>query len=79
MVTSKQKIEKVRQKKAEYAEMRAQLWAIVIDPDAAAADKTEASRLVMQIDQMRYSDYEKCNREHPAGIGNGTPLGMFSG
>ena len=31
MITSKQKIEKVRQKKAEYAEMRAQLWAIVID------------------------------------------------
>lgn len=61
MVTSKQKIEKVRQKKAEYAEMRAQLWAIVIDPDAAAADKTGASRLVMQIDQMRYSDYENCN------------------
>ena len=61
MITSKQKIEKVRQKKAEYAEMRAQLWAIVIDHDAAAADKTEASRLVMQIDQMRYSDYENCN------------------
>ena len=61
MITSKQKIEKVRQKKAEYAEMRAQLWAIVIDPAAAAADKTEASRLVMQIDQMRYSDYENCN------------------
>ena len=61
MITSKQKIEKVRQKKAEYAEMRAQLWAIVIDPEAAAADKTEASRLVMQIDQMRYSDYEDCN------------------
>ena len=39
----------------------AQLWAIVIDPDAAAADKTEASRLVRQIDQMRYSDYENCN------------------
>ena len=52
MITSKQKIEKVRQKKAEYAEMRAQLWAIVTDPNAAAADKTEASRLVMQIDQM---------------------------
>ena len=61
MITSKQKIEKVRQKKAEYAEMRAQLWTIVIDPEAAAADKTEASRLVMQIDQMRYSDYENCN------------------
>ena len=61
MITSKQKIEKVRQKKAEYAEMRAQLWAIVIDPEAAAADKTEASRLVMQIDQMRYRDYENCN------------------
>ena len=61
MITSKQKIEKVRQKKAEYAEMRAQLGAIVIDPEAAAADKTEASRLVMQIDQMRYSDYENCN------------------
>ena len=61
MITSKQKIEKVRQKKAEYAEMRAQLWAIVIDPESAAADKTEASRLVMQIDQMRYSDYENCN------------------
>ena len=61
MITSKQKIEKVRQKKAEYAEMRAQLWAIVIDPEAAAADKTEASRLVMQIDQMRYGDYENCN------------------
>ena len=61
MITSKQKIEKVRQKKAEYAEMRAQLWAIVIDPEVAAADKTEASRLVMQIDQMRYSDYENCN------------------
>ena len=61
MITSKQKIEKVRQKKAEYAEMRAQLWAIVIDPEAAAADKTETSRLVMQIDQMRYSDYENCN------------------
>ena len=61
MITSKQKIEKVRQKKAEYAEMRAQLWAIVIDLEAAAADKTEASRLVMQIDQMRYSDYENCN------------------
>ena len=60
MITSKQKIEKVRQKKAEYAEMRAQLWAIVTDPNAAA-DKTEASRLVMQIDQMRYSDYENCN------------------
>lgn len=52
MITSKQKIEKVRQKKAEYAEMRAQLWAIATDPNAAAADKTEASRLVMQIDQM---------------------------
>lgn len=61
MITSKQKIEKVRQKKAEYAEMRAQLWAIATDPNAAAADKTEASRLVMQIDQMRYSDYENCN------------------
>ena len=61
MVTSKQKIEKVRRKKAEYAEMRAQLWAIVIDPEAAAADKTEASRLVMQIDQMGDSDYENCN------------------
>ena len=61
MITSKQKIEKVRQKKAEYAEMRAQLWAIVTDPNAVAADKTEASRLVMQIDQMRYSDYENCN------------------
>ena len=61
MITSKQKIEKVRQKKAEYAEMRAQLWAIVIVPEAAAADKTETSRLVMQIDQMRYSDYENCN------------------
>ena len=61
MITSKQKIEKVRQKKAEYAEMRAQLWAIVIDPEAAAADKTEASRLVMQIDQIWYSDYENCN------------------
>ena len=79
MITSKQKIEKVRQKKAEYAEMRAQLWAIVIDPEAAAADKTEASRLVMQIDQMRYSDYENCNWEHPAGIGNGSPVGMLSG
>ena len=41
--------------------MRAQLWAIVIDPEAAAADKTEASRLVMQIAQMGYSDYENCN------------------
>lgn len=61
MITSKQKIEKARQKKAEYAEMRAQLWAIFTDPNAAAADKTEASRLVMQIDQMRYSDYENCN------------------
>ena len=61
MITSKQKIEKVRRKKAEYAEMRAQLWAIGTDPNAAAADKTEASRLVMQIDQMRYSDYENCN------------------
>ena len=61
MITSKQKIEKVRQKKAEYAEMRAQLWAIVIDTEATAADKTEASRLVMEIDQMRYSDYENCN------------------
>ena len=61
MITSKQKIEKVRQKKAEYAEMCAQLWAIVINPEAAAADKTEASRLVMQIDQMGYSDYENCN------------------
>ena len=45
MITSKQKIEKVRQKKAEYAEMRAQLWAIVIDPEPPAADKPEASPL----------------------------------
>jgi hypothetical protein len=52
MVTSKEKIARERAKKAEYKEMREQLFQIKADPEATAADKIAAINLIMKIDEM---------------------------
>lgn len=52
MVTSKEKIARERAKKAEYKEMREQLFQIKADPEVTAADKIAAINLIMKIDEM---------------------------
>lgn len=60
MVTSKEKIARERAKKAEYKEMREQLFQIKVDPEATAADKIAAINLIMKIDEMYIGGfYEK--------------------
>ena len=60
MVTSKEKIARERAKKAEYKEMREQLFQIKADTEATAADKIAAINLIMKIDEMYIGGfYEK--------------------
>ena len=59
MKTSKEWIAEVRQKKAEYATMRAKAWEIVNADDSTAAEKLEASRLILDIDERVKTIYDK--------------------
>lgn len=59
MKTSKEWIAEVRQKKAEYATMRATALQIVNADDSTAAEKLEASRLILDIDERIKHVYEQ--------------------
>ena len=59
MKTSKELIAEVREKKAEYAKMRANALQIVNADDSTAAEKLEASRLILDIDERVKHIYDK--------------------
>jgi hypothetical protein len=59
MKTSKEWIAEVREKKAEYAKMRATALQIVNADDSTAAEKLEASRLILDIDERVKTIYDK--------------------
>ena len=59
MKTSKEWIAEVREKKAEYAKMRANALQIVNADDSTAAEKLEASRLIQDIDERVKTIYDK--------------------
>lgn len=59
MKTSKEWIAEVREKKAEYAKMRATALQIVNADDSTAAEKLEASRLILDIDERVKNVYDK--------------------
>ena len=59
MKTSKEWIAEVREKKAEYAKMRATALQIVNADDSTAAEKLEASRLIQDIDERVKTIYDK--------------------
>lgn len=59
MKTSKEWIAEVREKKAEYAKMRANALQIVNADDSTAAEKLEASRLIPDIDERVKTIYDK--------------------
>jgi len=59
MKTSKEWIAEVREKKAEYAKMRANALQIVNADDSTAAEKLEASRLILDIDERVKTIYDK--------------------
>ena len=59
MKTSKEWIAEVREKKAEYAKMRAHALQIVNADDSTAAEKLEASRLILDIDERVKTIYDK--------------------
>ena len=59
MKTSKEWIAEVREKKAEYAKMRANALQIVNTDDSTAAEKLEASRLILGIDERVKTIYDK--------------------
>ena len=59
MKTSKEWIAEVRERKAEYAKMRATALQIVNADDSTAAEKLEASRLILDIDERVKNVYDK--------------------
>ena len=59
MKTSKEWIAEVREKKAEYAKMRANALQIVNADDSTAAEKLEASRLILDIGERVKTIYDK--------------------
>lgn len=59
MKTSKEWIAEVREKKAEYEKMRANALQIVNADDSTAAEKLEASRLILDIDERVKTIYDK--------------------
>ena len=59
MKTSKEWIAEVREKKAEYAKMRANALQIVNADDSTAAEKLKASRLILDIDERVKTIYDK--------------------
>ena len=59
MITSKEWIAEVRENKAEYAKMRANALQIVNADDSTAAEKLEASRLILDIDERVKTIYDK--------------------
>lgn len=59
MKTSKEWIAEIRQKKAEYATMRAKAWEIVNADDSTAAEKLEASNIILEIDERIKHVYEQ--------------------
>ena len=59
MKTSKEWIAEVREKKAEYAKMRANALQIVNADDSTAAEKLEASCLILDIDERVKTIYDK--------------------
>ena len=59
MKTSKEWIAEVREKKAEYAKMRATALQIVNADDSTAAEKLEASRLILGLDARVKTLYDK--------------------
>lgn len=59
MKTSEEWIAEVREKKAEYEKMRANALQIVNADDSTAAEKLEASRLILDIDERVKTIYDK--------------------
>ena len=59
MKTSKEWIAEVRERKAEYAKMRETALQIVNADDSTAAEKLEASRLILDIDERVKNVYDK--------------------
>ena len=59
MKTSKEWIAEVREKKAEYAKKKANALQIVNADDSTAAEKLEASRLILDIDERVKTIYDK--------------------
>jgi hypothetical protein len=59
MKTSKEWIAEVREKKAEYAKMRANALQIVNADDSTAAEKLEASNIILEIDERIKHVYEQ--------------------
>ena len=59
MKTSTAWIAEVREKQAEYAKMRANALQIVNADDSTAAEKLEASRLILDIDERVKTIYDK--------------------
>ena len=57
--SSKEWIAEVREQKAEYAKMRANALQIVNADDSTAAEKLEASRLILDIDERVKTIYDK--------------------
>ncbi len=59
MKTSKEWIAEVRQKKAEYATMRAKAWEIVNADDSTTEQKLDASHIILEIDERIKHVYEQ--------------------
>lgn len=59
MKTSKEWIAEVREKKAEYEKMRANALQIVNADDSTAAEKLEASNIILEIDERIKHVYEQ--------------------